>query len=201
MNQRYILFAQIGFPNFTHQFFKMLFLSLTSCFLVCSSVWKENIFFFTVLKMFNIHSFLNFPKLQAILSCSYDCFYFKKISQFIENSEKAFFCSSFFSLFLKKFIRVQVFYKMCQFLLYNNQLYVYIYTLLFGFSFHLDHHRVLIRVPCAIQKVFISYLFYAQYKQCIYVNPNFPITFLKVSFIEIIYIQKNLLLKVPLVEF
>ena len=32
------------------------------------------------------------------------------------------------------------------------------------------HHRALSRVPSAIQKVLISYLFYKQ--QCIYVNPN-----------------------------
>ena len=71
-------------------FFKMFFLSLTFYFLVCSSVWKEDIFF-TVLKMFSIHNFLYFPKLQAILSCSYDCFYFTKLSWFVKNSGKSFF--------------------------------------------------------------------------------------------------------------
>ena len=64
---------------------------------------------------------------------------------------------------------------LCQFLLYSkvNQLYVYIYSLLFGFPSHLDHHRALSRVLCAIQQVLISYLVYTQ--QCIYVNPNLPI--------------------------
>jgi len=41
-----------------------------------------------------------------------------------------------------------------------NQLYVYIYHLFFGFPSHLDHHRALSRVPCAIQEVLIGYLFY-----------------------------------------
>ena len=30
-------------------------------------------------------------------------------------------------------------------------------------------------VPCAIQQVLISYLFYTQYQQFIYINPNLPI--------------------------
>ena len=49
------------------------------------------------------------------------------------------------------------------FLLYNkvNQLFVYIYPLFFGFPSHLGHYRAFSRVPCAIQLVFISYLFYA----------------------------------------
>ena len=64
---------------------------------------------------------------------------------------------------------------LCQFLLYIkvNHLYVYIYPLFFRFPSHLGHHRALSRVPCAIQQVLISYLFYTQ--QCIYVNPNLPI--------------------------
>ena len=53
---------------------------------------------------------------------------------------------------------------------------------LFGFPSHLIHHRTLSRVPCAIQQVLISYLFYTQYQQSIYVNlslsvhpiPSFP---------------------------
>ena len=40
----------------------------------------------------------------------------------------------------------------------------------FGFPFHLGHHRALRRVPCAIQQVLISYLFYMQW--CVYVHPN-----------------------------
>ena len=61
---------------------------------------------------------------------------------------------------------------LCQFLLYSkvNQLYVYIYPLFFGFPSHLGHHTALSRVPCAIQSVLISYLFYTQ--QHIHVNPN-----------------------------
>ena len=66
---------------------------------------------------------------------------------------------------------------LCWFLLYSkvNQLYVYIHPLFFLFPSHLGHHRALSSVPCAIQQVLISYLFYTQYQQCIYVNPNLPI--------------------------
>ena len=65
----------------------------------------------------------------------------------------------------------------CQFLLYSkvNQLYVFKYPLFFVFPSNLGHHRALSRVPHAIQQVLISYLFYTQYQQCIYVNPNLPI--------------------------
>ena len=41
-----------------------------------------------------------------------------------------------------------------------NQLYIYIYLLFFKFFSHVDHYRVLSRVPCAMQWVLISYLFY-----------------------------------------
>ena len=63
---------------------------------------------------------------------------------------------------------------LCQFLLYSkvNQLYTYIYPLFFGFPSPLGHHRALSRVPCALQQVLISYLFYTQSQQCIYVNLN-----------------------------
>ena len=44
---------------------------------------------------------------------------------------------------------------------------------LFWIPSHLGHHRALSRVPCAIQQVLISYLFYTY--QCIYVSPNLPI--------------------------
>ena len=66
---------------------------------------------------------------------------------------------------------------LCQFLLYSkvNQLYVYIYPFTVGFPSHLGHHRALSRVPWAIQQVLISYLFYTQYQQCIYDNPNLPV--------------------------
>ena len=44
------------------------------------------------------------------------------------------------------------------FLLYNklNQLYVYIYPLLLGFSSHIGHHRALCSVPSTIQEVLVS---------------------------------------------
>ena len=41
-----------------------------------------------------------------------------------------------------------------------NQLFVYTYPLCFGFPSYEGHHRALSRVPCAIQEVLISYLFY-----------------------------------------
>ena len=84
------------------------------------------------------------------------------------------------ALFFKIFIGVQFlleyrFTMLCQFLLYSkmNQLYIYIYPLFFRFFFHIGHYRVLSRVPCAIQQVLNSYLFYIW--QCVYVNPNLPI--------------------------
>ena len=40
------------------------------------------------------------------------------------------------------------------------RLYIYIYPLFFSFSSHIGHYRVLSRVPCAVQQVLISYLFY-----------------------------------------
>ena len=62
-----------------------------------------------------------------------------------------------------------------QFLLYSkvNQLYRYIYPFFFRFPSHLGHHRALSRIPCAIQQVLVTYLFYIQ--QCIYFNPSLPI--------------------------
>ena len=61
---------------------------------------------------------------------------------------------------------------LCYFQVYTkvNQLNIYIYPLFFRFFSHIGHYRVLSRVPCAIQQVLISYLFYIQ--QCVYVNPN-----------------------------
>ena len=41
-----------------------------------------------------------------------------------------------------------------------NQLYIYIYTLLFEFPFHLGHHRALNRVPCAIYNRFSLVILY-----------------------------------------
>ena len=56
-----------------------------------------------------------------------------------------------------------------------NQLHTCIYPLFFRFPSHLGHHGALSRVPCSIQQVLISYLFYTQ--QCMYVNPSLPHTF------------------------
>jgi len=53
----------------------------------------------------------------------------------------------------------------CVFLLCSkvNQLYLYVCISLsfFGFPFHLGH-KVLSRVPCAVQRLLLSYLFYAR---------------------------------------
>ena len=49
---------------------------------------------------------------------------------------------------------------LCECLLYSkvNQLYVYIHPFFFGFPSRLSHYRALIRVPCDIELVLISYL-------------------------------------------
>ena len=77
-----------------------------------------------------------------------------------------------FYFFYQFFLEQSCFTMLHQFLLYSkvSQLYVYIYPLFGGFPSHLGHHRALSRVPCAIQQVLISYLFYTQ--QGMYVNPN-----------------------------
>ena len=56
---------------------------------------------------------------------------------------------------------------LCQFQVHSkvNQLYICIYPLFFRFFPHIGHYRVLYRIPCAIQQVLISYLFYIQ--QCV----------------------------------
>ena len=79
---------------------------------------------------------------------------------------------------LKKLISIRVQYScftmLGQLILYSkvSQLYVYIYPLFFGFPSHSGHHRTLSRVSLDIQQVLISYLFYTQYQQCMYGNPN-----------------------------
>ena len=50
------------------------------------------------------------------------------------------------------------------------QLYVYIYSFFFRFFSLIGNYRILSSVPCAIQLVLVSYLFYIQ--QCVYVHPN-----------------------------
>ena len=64
----------------------------------------------------------------------------------------------------------------CQFLLYSkvNQVYIHIYPLFLRVDIcNVGHYRAVSRVPCAIQQVLISQLFYIQ--QCVYVSPNLPI--------------------------
>ena len=60
---------------------------------------------------------------------------------------------------------------LCQFLLYGkvNPRYVYIHALFFGFTYYSSHYSSLRRVPCVLQHVLISCLFYTQY-QCVYVS-------------------------------
>ena len=82
----------------------------------------------------------------------------------------------FLKLFFFKLIFIIVDLQCCIiFLLYNrvNLLYIHIYPLFFRFYSHIGHYRVLSRVPCAVQQILISYLFYIQ--QCVYVSPNLPI--------------------------
>ena len=85
-------------------------------------------------------------------------------------------CIYFLHDFLKLiFLECTCFTILCQFLLYKkeNQLYIYICPLFFGFPSQLGHHRELSRAPQAVQQVLICHLFYTQYQQCMYVNP-FP---------------------------
>ena len=60
-----------------------------------------------------------------------------------------------------------------QFLLYSQVNQLYIYLLFFRFLSHIGYYKVLSRVPCAIQQVLISYLFYIQW--CVHGNPHLPI--------------------------
>ena len=50
---------------------------------------------------------------------------------------------------------------------------IHTYLLFLKFFSYIDHYRVLSRVPCTIQHVLISSLFYIRY--CVYVNPHLPI--------------------------
>ena len=56
-----------------------------------------------------------------------------------------------------------------------NHFYTYLYSLFFRFFAHIGHYRVLSRVPCAIQQILISYLFYIQI--CVHIS-SWEITFL-----------------------
>ena len=68
-----------------------------------------------------------------------------------------------FFFFLLIFIGVQLIYNV---VLVSGvqqkvtQLYIYMYPLFFRFFSHIGHYRILGRVPCAVQQVLISYLFY-----------------------------------------
>ena len=52
-------------------------------------------------------------------------------------------------------------------------IYIYIYPLFFGFPSNLGHRGTLSRIPCSMQLVLISYLFYIW--QYTYVDPDLPI--------------------------
>ena len=71
-------------------------------------------------------------------------------------------CVFFLPLFLKLLLEYSCFTMLCWFWLYSkkNHPYVYIYPLFFGFPSHLGHHKGLSGVPCTIQPVLISYVFY-----------------------------------------
>ena len=50
---------------------------------------------------------------------------------------------------------------------------IHIHILIFFRLFsHIDYYRILSRVPCAIQKVLVVYLFYIQYCVYMFVNPK-----------------------------
>ena len=53
-------------------------------------------------------------------------------------------------------------------------MYINIYILFFTFSSIIGYYKVLSRVPCAMQQIFVVYLFYIQ--SCIYVNPKLLIS-------------------------
>ena len=80
-----------------------------------------------------------------------------------------------------------------QFLLYGrtNQVFVYIYSLFFGFPSHLGHHGTLSRIPCAIQQGLISYLLYCCYysvaksSPILCNTPGFPVLYFPLEFAQI----------------
>ena len=86
----------------------------------------------------------------------------------------SFFFFQFLLRYSKLHLQLHCFTMLYQFVMYCkvNRLYIciHIYSLFFGFPFHLGHHRAVNRVPCAIQQVLISYLFSTQ--QCVYANSN-----------------------------
>ena len=88
--------------------------------------------------------------------------------------DQMFFFVCFFGVFFWFFIGVQLIYNVVLVsAVQQSESVIYIYPLFFRFFSHIGDYRVLSRVPCAIQQVLISYLFYIQ--QYVYVNPNLPI--------------------------
>ena len=84
-------------------------------------------------------------------------------------------CLSISFFFKKILLEYSLFIMLCWFLLSSkvNQLYIYIYPPFFKRFFpQKGHCRILRLVPCAIQQVLISYLFYIW--QCVYVDPELP---------------------------
>ena len=64
---------------------------------------------------------------------------------------------------------------LCQFQVYSSDsvIHTHIYIFFFRFFSIIRYYNILSIVPCAIQQVLISYVFYIQY--CVYVNPNLQI--------------------------
>ena len=117
-------------------------------------------------------------KIQQVLLCVWFLWLNEMSSRFIHSVAQifAYFLILIFSC-LKFLLGYSYFIMLCQFLLNSkvNLLYVYIYHLFLGFPSHLGHHSLLSRVPCAVQLVLISYLFYTQYQPCVNVHHNPPI--------------------------
>ena len=56
---------------------------------------------------------------------------------------------------------------LCQSQVYSKVIHSYIYSLFFRFFSHIDYHRILSRVPCAIPQVLFVYLSYIQQCVCV----------------------------------
>ena len=72
-------------------------------------------------------------------------------------------------------LKYRWFTMLWSFLLYNKviQLYVYTHPFFFRFFSYMDHHRILGRVPCALQQVPVGRSFHIP--QCTYANPKPPV--------------------------
>ena len=77
-------------------------------------------------------------------------------------------------IFLLYYKSVQLIYSVV-FLLQSEKspLYTHMYSFFFKFYSHVGHFRVLNRVPCAVQQVLTSDLFYVYL--CVYVSSNLPV--------------------------